>query len=370
MVIEGLAKEAWDERFFKVGRLWNGPIPDDAKDYIEYRIEMLDEIAKVVLGNRVRLLPEATAQDISGQWHTWKPLPKAPEYLLAPAFYYRILPNEIFIDIDTDPNDRETLKKVAKELFILLDGLRIPFLAGWTGHRSVHIHIYFALPGKTPVETVQSPEAYEFQQAFFGWLVSKLPEDLRPYVDAGVMTASRHVARAFYSLNMKSGTWKLPFNEYSEVKVWEVPVRLYEAITENIKRKQELEALLNALDDEDSKPAPAPRVSGRGKYAWIEAVASAGLPDGRKRFIFHALMPYLAVVKGLEEDEAVEVAQKFIEASAVRGASGKIAESWLRSVYRSAKRWSFHPFRLETFLQRVGQSIGEYIRSEVLKNAR
>jgi len=371
MIVQFLAKEAQKE-FFKIGRFWGGNYPTgEIAENIECRIEMFDELAEVVLDDRGDLLPEATAQDLNGRWRSWRPLPEVPEYLFAPGFFYHILPNEIFIDIDTDPNDRETLKKVVKELFVILDGLKIPFLAGWTGHRSVHIHIYFALPGKTPVETVLSPEVKEFQQAFFVWLREKLPDDLKKYIDTGVMTASRHVARAFFSLNLKSNTWKVPFEGYDEVKVWKVPKGLYRDILEGLERKRMREELLDALDEDEERALPRPPLfGGKGKYAWIEKVASAGLPDGRKRFIFHVYAPYLVSVKGLGEDEAVEIIMDFV--GRCGPGDGKIRESWVRSVVRGLiKRKNggqpFYPFSLKTFLKRVEESIRSSI-SSILKS--
>jgi len=371
MIVQFLAKEG-QKRFFKVGRFWDGNYPTgEVAENIECRIEMFDELAEVVLDDRGDLLPEATAQDLNGRWRSWRPLPEVPEYLFAPGFFYHILPNEIFVDIDTDPNDRETLKKVVRELFVILDGFKIPFLAGWTGHRSVHIHIYFALPGKTAVETVQSPEAQEFQHAFFEWLRQRLPDDLRRYIDVGVMTASRHVARAFYSLNLKSNTWKIPFEEYSEVKVWKVPKGIYQDILEEREMGEMKEMLLSVLDEDDERTPLEPPLfgsRGRGKYAWIEKVASAGISNGRKRFIFHVYAPYLVSVKGLGEDEAVETIMDFV--GRCGPGDSKIRESWVRSVVRGLiKRKNggqpFYPLRFKTFLNRVEESIRNEINQKI-----
>ena len=227
------------------------------------------------------------------------------------------------------------------------------------------------MPEKTPVETVQSPEAYEFQQAFFEWLKSKLPDDLRQYIDIGVMTASRHVVRAFYSLNLKSGTWKIPFEEYSEVKIWKVPKRIYQNILELIEKKKITNMLLNALDDEDerlSSQRPQLFFGSKNKYAWIEKVASAGLSDGRKRFIFHVYAPYLVTIKGLKEDEAIKTIMDFI--SRCGSGDSKIRESWVRSVVRGLiKRKNagqpFYPFQFKTFLSRVEESIRNEINQKV-----
>jgi len=47
----------------------------------------------------------------------------------------------------------------------------------------------------------------------------------------------------------------------------------------------------------------------------VEKVVEKGLPDGRKRFILYVLSAYLVNVKGLSEEEALQVMQGFIENS-------------------------------------------------------
>jgi hypothetical protein len=47
----------------------------------------------------------------------------------------------------------------------------------------------------------------------------------------------------------------------------------------------------------------------------VEKVIEKGLPDGRKHFILYVLSAYLVNVRGLSEEEALQVVQGFLENS-------------------------------------------------------
>jgi hypothetical protein len=53
--------------------------------------------------------------------------------------------------------------------------------------------------------------------------------------------------------------------------------------------------------------------SAGGRYSWVEKVVERGLPDRRKSFILYVLSAYLVNVKRLDEDEAMEVVQEFLD---------------------------------------------------------
>ncbi len=88
---------------------------------------------------------------------------------------------------------------------------------------------------------------------------------------------------------------------------------------------------------------PFPPRPKKVNYDWIEKVLENGLEDGRKRFILYVASRYLVNVKGLSEEQALEVLKGF---AAKRG-SGKVYESWMRSVLRGVKSKGLKPWSLK-----------------------
>ncbi len=103
---------------------------------------------------------------------------------------------------------------------------------------------------------------------------------------------------------------------------------------------------------------PKPKVvrpkRGNGKAcSWVEEVVRMGLPDGRHRFILFTLTPYLATIKQVSEEEAIETVREFLEASCKNhGNCGKVYDSWVRSAFRGAKRKGIRPRGLRTWEER------------------
>ncbi len=100
---------------------------------------------------------------------------------------------------------------------------------------------------------------------------------------------------------------------------------------------------------------PKPKVArprrGNGKaWAWVEEVIRMGLPDGRHRFILYTLTPYLATIKQVSEEEALEIVKEFLEASCRNHNNcGKVYDSWIRSALRGAKRKGIKPRSLKSW---------------------
>ncbi|MEM3974858.1 MAG: hypothetical protein QW320_10865 [Ignisphaera sp.] len=55
--------------------------------------------------------------------------------------------------------------------------------------------------------------------------------------------------------------------------------------------------------------------STKHESSWVWRIVESGLPDGRKRFILHVLVPYLVNVVNKREDEVLEVCREFPENS-------------------------------------------------------
>jgi hypothetical protein len=84
------------------------------------------------------------------------------------------------------------------------------------------------------------------------------------------------------------------------------------------------------------------------RYEWVEKIIEKGLPDGRKRFILYVLSAYLVNVKGLSEEEAIQVVQEFLENSCRNhGNCGKVYESFIRGDLQRVKSKGLKPTTLE-----------------------
>jgi hypothetical protein len=86
----------------------------------------------------------------------------------------------------------------------------------------------------------------------------------------------------------------------------------------------------------------------REGYEWIEKVVEKGLPDGRKRFILYALSAYLMNVKGLGEEEALQVVREFLENSRKNfGMRDEVYESFIRGDLKRVRSKGLRPATLE-----------------------
>ncbi len=106
--------------------------------------------------------------------------------------------------------------------------------------------------------------------------------------------------------------------------------------------------VVKVLLPEEIKPKRIHRRDKDRGYSWIWKVVKEGLSDGRHRFLFHTLIPYLANIKKLEDSEIIKIVKDFVDNSCnKKGNCGKIYDSWIRSSIKSAKRKDFKPMTLK-----------------------
>nr|4WYH_A Chain A, Uncharacterized protein [Saccharolobus solfataricus P2] len=117
----------------------------------------------------------------------------------------------------------------------------------------------------------------------------------------------------------------------------------------------------NFLFKVEGKFPPQPKKS--SDYSWIEKVLEMGLQDSRKRFILYVASRYLVNVKGVNEDEALQTLKEFY----YKLQSGKVYESWLKSVINGVKKKGLLPWSLKRIEERDKEMYNEIIR--VLKNS-
>jgi len=80
----------------------------------------------------------------------------------------------------------------------------------------------------------------------------------------------------------------------------------------------------------------------------VKKVIEKELPDGRKRSILYVLSAYLVNVKGLSEEEALQVVQEFLENSCRNfNKCEKIYESFIRGDLRRVKSKGLKPLSQE-----------------------
>lgn len=217
-------------------RLWNGKkIPWDVIQKRTGLLAWLNEIHPL----------ELQAQGIDGTFTKLFSFYRNPR-LYAPALYYRILPNEIVFDIDSD--DIKESFEATKEIVSLLRSLGCKFTVGFSGNRGFHVHIITTAQNMPPSEFAKVVTK-EWRDALFGFLLEFVPK-LQEYVDIGVMTAKAHTIRAFYSLNLKTMKWKTFVKPFKGYEVWEIPTDLGKRVSRYLYEQMEVREALKIAEKE------------------------------------------------------------------------------------------------------------------------
>jgi len=202
------------ENEIRIRRMWNG---------IDYR-KYMDKITlrRKYLNQLYLIYPyvELQAEYVDGRRSKLFGFYEDPR-LYAPAVHYRILPNEIVFEIDR--KDVEELKKVVKTLKTMNAE---PFV-GFSGNRGFHVHLIVAPPKGDVTEFATHPETKKFTQTLYEILLKMMKSygvDVE-VIDSGVMNASNHTIRSFYSVNLKGRKWKTPI--YGDgYTTWRIPEQL------------------------------------------------------------------------------------------------------------------------------------------------
>ncbi len=113
----------------------------------------------------------------------------------------------------------------------------------------------------------------------------------------------------------------------------------------------------NFLFKVEGKFPPPPKKS--SDYSWIEKVLEKGLQDSRKRFILYVASRYLVNVKGIDEDVALNILKEFY----YKLQSGKVYESWLKSVLNGVKKKGLLPWSLKRIEERDKEMYNEIMKA-------
>jgi len=222
-----------------VSELWQGKkIPFDV---IQKRIEVLSFL------NEIHPL-ELQAQNLKGDYTRLFSFYANEPRLYAPCVHYRVLPNEVVIELDGDTKEKslEALKEVVK----VLRTMNTKFTVGFSGNRSFHIHIIVTAPNVSPKEFAKIVPR-DFRNALFDFILDFAPL-AREIADTGVMK-SVHSIRSFYSLHLKTMKWKTFVKPFSGYQVWELPMELGKRINLYLYEQLELKEILAVCSEEGNK---------------------------------------------------------------------------------------------------------------------
>ncbi|MEM4429599.1 MAG: DNA primase noncatalytic subunit PriX [Thermofilaceae archaeon] len=200
-----------------------------------------------------------------------------------------------------------------------------------TGFKGAHV----VIPLLKPVD-------WEAYQLLWKHLYNEIPAESRRLVDTNMLQWNR-VDRVPLTYNVKENDARFCRVIYPRELSWEdfkwselkpldpERVKIVKVVVPQVVKPRVIMA--------SAEPA--------GRRSWVWNVVEKGLPDGRKRFIFHVLVPYLVNILGKSEDEVLEVCREFLENSCRNhGNCSKVYESWIRSVIRSAQTHGFKGYGL------------------------
>jgi len=152
------------------------------------------------------------------------------EHFYAPAIHYSILPNEIVIEIDSIDDDNFVN---AIDFLKLLD---IPFIFGFSGNKSWHIHLLAKSPKASVQQFIEHPNCQHFCFVLFQCLIKMMRNKGIVGIDEQPMKHRR--IRSFYSQHVATGWFKLPIaiTPYRPYPIWEVPSFWYYLAKQEIEK--------------------------------------------------------------------------------------------------------------------------------------
>jgi len=266
-------------------------------------------------------------------------------------WYSSIDGSEVYRDfiVELDYDDLESNLKAAREITKYLNSLGIYPIPVFSGHKSIHLRVDLSL---------QHHDIIVFWDKVCEALNNVIDVLAERYlVDVAIFKSTRHLVRAIGS-------------RHEETKLYCIPISLAWNVKEVLRRARlppktiprshidigtligKAELIKISKDIEQKlvrKKARKPKAYGslrkiRERYQWVEEVLKIeGLEDGRKRTLFRIIIPYLANIKELDDEEILKIVKEWI--SKQRN-EGKIYDSWTRSAIKSARNADFKPIPL------------------------
>ncbi|MEM1697900.1 MAG: DNA primase noncatalytic subunit PriX, partial [Thermofilaceae archaeon] len=259
---------------------------------------------------------------------SWRTLNWYMSNAYAPAGDYSaegVLYDRLAYDFDSEEAPWEAVAAALRFAQRLEESLATRPLVVETGFKGAYVYVFLS-----------EPQPWSVAEKLWRLLALHAPRQARKMIDASMNQWNR-VCRIPLTYNLKKGERRLAriiypeeVDEQSEF-AWSM-VKLLD-----ISRIEMLRPRLPPLP-EVKRLKPKPRGT---EKKWVWNVVEKGLQDGRKRFMFHVLIPYLVSI-GKDDGEILDICRTFIENSCRNhGKCDKVYESWIRSVIRSARNHGF-----------------------------
>jgi hypothetical protein len=320
----------------EIERAWNGLLDlyRESEEMNGKRVELLQELYRLSFGHL-----EVQYANISETFRTQITDFDAQKARIYPIVHYRVLPNELVFDIDAD--DPNKAKEQLKILIETIEALGANPLVGHSGNRGYHVHLLFAPPNGLSEEFLTNPATTRLKKLFWRWIAfnAKNRGLNVKFLDFAFIQNKEHTIRAFYSFNPKGKDWKVPIKgtRYQEC-VYIMSKELALQLLNDTAFKTSVTELEQILGD------------ARPRY-WIERILRHPhkVKDGRKRVLYHILIPYLVTVKKMSQNDAIAELANWLEQT---GADTRKYQSWLRSNVKLTAKKQIKPMSYQRFTAR------------------
>jgi len=319
----------------EIENAWNGLLDlfRESKELNEKRVEMLQELYQLSFG---RL--EVQYANLSETFRTQISDFDARKAQIYPIVHYRVLPNELVFDVDADNPDQA--KEQLEILLETIEALGASPLVGHSGNRGYHVHLLFAPPSGISESFVANSATIQLRNMLWKWIASLAKSnglDLS-ILDFSFVQSQEHTIRAFYSFNPKGKNWKLPVKglRYADA-IYKITKDLATKLLEHsipIHRYASIEKM----------------TTGERRRYWLESILRhpESIKDGRKRILYHLLIPYLVTEKRMAPNDAMKMLIDWLERS---GADPQKYKSWLTSNIKLTARKQIRPMSYPRFVE-------------------
>jgi hypothetical protein len=332
----------------EIENAWNGLLDlyRESKELNEKRAELLQELYQLSFGHL-----EVQYANLSESFRTQISDFDVRKAQIYPIVHYRVLPNELVFDVDADNSDQA--KEQLKILLETIEALGASPLVGFSGNRGYHIHLLISPSNGLSETFVTNSATVQLRNTLWKWIAFQAKSnglDLE-VLDASVVQSQSHTIRAFYSFNPKGKNWKVPTKgmRYSDsiyVITKDLAVRLFENIVP-IQKFCAMEKI-------------GTRKTGERRRYWLESILRhpETIKDGRKRILYHLLIPYLVTEKRMNPDDVFKKLSEWLERS---GVDIRKYQSWLKSNIRLTAKKGIKPMAFTHFVEKY-PTLEAYVR--------
>jgi hypothetical protein len=206
------------------------------------------------------------------------------------------------------------------------------------------VHLLIAPPGGITESFIANSATIQLRNMLWKWIAFQSKSnglDLS-VLDASIVQSQNHTIRSFYSFNPKGKNWKVPtkgtrYLDSIYVITKDLAVRLFE----NLVPIQKFCAMEKIGTEE----------TGERRRYWLESILRhpESIKDGRKRILYHLLIPYLVTEKRMNPDDVFKKLSEWLERS---GADIRKYQSWLKSNIRLTAKKQVKPMSYSHFVEK------------------